>query len=95
MHCPSCESSSLSTLESRHRDDDNTVRRRRRCRDCKFRFTTIELVDSDSAKGRRAYAAIVGSTPTAGWPEERVIRIRGNFVIERPPAPAGAAGGGP
>ena len=41
MNCPKCKSENLSVIDSRD-TDDRTVRRRRKCDDCGFRFTTYE-----------------------------------------------------
>ena len=44
MHCPFCESTQTEVLESRITDDGAGIRRRRECKKCKKRFTTIEKV---------------------------------------------------
>lgn len=41
MKCPSCNSETR-VLESREIGDRTTVRRRRECKDCDYRFTTYE-----------------------------------------------------
>lgn len=43
MHCPRCSSEELSVVDSR--SDGNSIRRRRECEKCKFRFTTFERVE--------------------------------------------------
>ncbi len=44
MKCPFCGGRDLEVLESRTVEDDNSIRRRRRCTKCKRRFTTYERV---------------------------------------------------
>ena len=45
MRCPECQSSETKVLESRLIQDRATVRRRRECLKCDFRFTTYERED--------------------------------------------------
>ncbi len=45
MKCPSCNSENLKVIDSRPVPENNSIRRRRECNDCKFRFTTYEIVD--------------------------------------------------
>jgi transcriptional repressor NrdR len=45
MKCPYCSSENLKTLETRD-SQDNTVRRRRECEDCRKRFTSYEYVET-------------------------------------------------
>ena len=42
MHCISCNSDETKVLESRCTPDSRSVRRRRACRNCDYRFTTYE-----------------------------------------------------
>lgn len=42
MKCPKCSSSETKVLESRLTNDGNSVRRRRNCRKCNYRYTTYE-----------------------------------------------------
>jgi len=44
MKCPFCGGENLKVLESRGVDEDNSIRRRRKCAACKKRFTTYERV---------------------------------------------------
>lgn len=44
MHCPFCNKSQTSVLESRIIENGNAVRRRRRCSKCGKRFTTLEKI---------------------------------------------------
>lgn len=43
MHCPRCSSEQLSVVDSR--GDGTTIRRRRECDSCHFRFTTYERIE--------------------------------------------------
>lgn len=45
MRCPQCGSMDTRVMETRTADDGCTVRRRRMCGDCGFRFTTYERVE--------------------------------------------------
>ena len=42
MHCPYCRFSDSRVLDSRVADDGTSIRRRRECRSCARRFTTLE-----------------------------------------------------
>lgn len=42
--CPSCGRQTIRVLETRHKKD-NSIRRRRDCLFCDYRFTTYERVD--------------------------------------------------
>lgn len=43
MKCPRCESEKLAVVDSR--GDENSIRRRRECQVCTYRFTTFERVE--------------------------------------------------
>ena len=45
MKCPYCGSENLKTLETRD-SQDNTVRRRKECGECRRRFTSYEYVET-------------------------------------------------
>lgn len=45
MKCPFCGSENLKVVDSRSADDD-AIRRRRQCEDCKKRFTTYEKIET-------------------------------------------------
>ncbi len=45
MQCPNCSSTNLKVLESRTSDGGKSIRRRRQCLDCQYRFTTYERVE--------------------------------------------------
>ena len=42
MHCPYCRHTDSRVLDSRVAEDGSSIRRRRECRDCSRRFTTLE-----------------------------------------------------
>ena len=46
MQCPSCQNTDSRVLESRAADSGKSVRRRRECLNCDFRFTTYERVET-------------------------------------------------
>ncbi len=46
MQCPSCQNTDSRVLESRSADCGRSVRRRRECLNCDFRFTTYERVET-------------------------------------------------
>jgi transcriptional repressor NrdR len=46
MQCPSCQNTDSRVLESRAADGGRSVRRRRECLSCSFRFTTYERVET-------------------------------------------------
>lgn len=46
MQCPSCQHTDSRVLESRAADCGRSVRRRRECLNCNFRFTTYERVET-------------------------------------------------
>lgn len=46
MKCPFCGNDNTRVIDSRPADDNNSIRRRRQCDDCKKRFTTYEKVES-------------------------------------------------
>ena len=47
MRCPSCSHNSTRVLDSRPIDDSRSIRRRRECENCNFRFTTFEKVEDN------------------------------------------------
>jgi len=45
MRCPSCQYNGSRVLDSRPVDDSKSIRRRRECEKCGYRFTTFEKVE--------------------------------------------------
>lgn len=45
MHCPFCNTPDSKVIDSRLVTENNQVRRRRECVDCKERFTTYEIAE--------------------------------------------------
>lgn len=45
MKCPSCKSSKTKVIDSREGSDGKSVRRRRQCETCSFRYTTFERIE--------------------------------------------------
>lgn len=48
MKCPKCKSENLKVLEKRDVEEEETIRRRRECLGCSFRFTTYERLEAPS-----------------------------------------------
>ena len=46
MKCPFCGYQESKVVDSRHSDDNTSIRRRRECLSCQKRFTTYETVES-------------------------------------------------
>ncbi len=46
MRCPNCTSDATRVIDSRLSDKGDTVRRRRSCKDCGYRFTTFERLEA-------------------------------------------------
>ncbi|WP_062355211.1 transcriptional regulator NrdR [Bacillus kwashiorkori] len=45
MRCPTCSSANSRVIDSRPVDEGRSIRRRRECEDCSYRFTTFERVE--------------------------------------------------
>jgi transcriptional repressor NrdR len=45
MKCPTCHNNSTRVLDSRPVDEGKSIRRRRECEACSYRFTTFEKVE--------------------------------------------------
>lgn len=45
MKCPSCHHFGTRVLDSRPVDEGRSIRRRRECEECQYRFTTFEKVE--------------------------------------------------
>ncbi|MDZ5472470.1 transcriptional regulator NrdR [Bacillus sp. 31A1R] len=45
MKCPTCQNNNTRVLDSRPVDEGRSIRRRRECEKCSFRFTTFEKVE--------------------------------------------------
>lgn len=46
MKCPVCQSEDCRVLDTRHVEENNSIRRRRECNVCRNRFTTYEVIDT-------------------------------------------------
>ncbi len=44
MRCPKCSSTETKVIDSRVSKSETSIRRRRECLDCEYRFTTVEEV---------------------------------------------------
>lgn len=67
MNCPKCKKENTSVIDSRD-VDDKTVRRRRECLNCKYRFTTHEKVEPIKIN------VIKKSGETEPFEREKIIR---------------------
>ena len=45
MRCPACHSQSTRVMDSRPSNEGRSIRRRRECESCNYRFTTFEVVE--------------------------------------------------
>ncbi|SDK42544.1 transcriptional regulator NrdR [Sediminibacillus albus] len=45
MRCPNCQFKSTKVLDSRPIEEGRSIRRRRECEECSFRFTTFERLE--------------------------------------------------
>jgi transcriptional repressor NrdR len=45
MRCPSCQNNNTRVVDSRPIDEGRSIRRRRECEECSYRFTTFEKVE--------------------------------------------------
>lgn len=45
VHCPSCQADDTKVVDSRLAEEGTSVRRRRQCVSCSYRFTTFERVE--------------------------------------------------
>ena len=45
MQCPNCHKNASKVIDSRPTDEGRTIRRRRECENCGYRFTTFERVE--------------------------------------------------
>ena len=59
MRCPKCGKAHTRVVDSRMQESNNTIKRRRECCSCNYRFTTfercedpIEVIKSDGSKQR-------------------------------------------
>lgn len=50
MICPKCKSTKSKIIDSRPTARDLTIRRRHKCKQCGFRFTTYEMLAWDYEK---------------------------------------------
>lgn len=60
MNCPSCDSEKTKVIDSRLSDGGNSVRRRRECEDCEFRFTTFERLQNANLMVRKKDGTVEG-----------------------------------
>lgn len=69
MRCPACNHSETKVLDSRLSEQDNTIRRRRECFKCSFRFSTreeTEILNVSVVKRDGSHEAYVRSKIESG-----------------------------
>jgi len=72
MRCPRCDSEKLSVADSRHRE--GRIYRRRECRDCGYRFSTIELPIAEWDRHQREKEAIARLKEILHVPDDHTAR---------------------
>ena len=77
MQCPSCQHTDSRVLESRSADSGRSVRRRRECLHCEFRFTTYERVETVPITVLKRNANIPGDAAHCGPSRRSAIPERG------------------
>ncbi len=78
MNCPKCKNEKTQVIDSRE-VDGRTIRRRRECEDCNFRFTTYERIE------QARVAVIKRNGRTEPFEREKIIKgmqIASNGRIE-------------
>lgn len=45
MQCPKCSNANTKVIDSRPAENNTTIRRRRKCEKCEYRFTTFERIE--------------------------------------------------
>ena len=79
MRCPRCGSMESKVLESRTLADGNSIRRRRECIDCSYRYTSYERIEEKQLM-------VIKRSSARREPLDRVIIVRGvqQAVRKRP-----------
>ena len=62
MRCPYCGSENSRVIDSRHSEDNNSIRRRRQCDDCSKRFTTYEKIETEPLQDQGGYRTVLPQT---------------------------------
>ena len=85
MRCPKCGKAHTRVVDSRMQESNNTIKRRRECCSCNYRFTTfercedpIEVIKSDGTKQRFDRNELRSRTLTAVTSHEL-----GDMVLKR------------
>jgi len=52
LGCPKCASDRITVLQTREHGEGEAIRRRRKCRDCGYRFSTVETIVAEKPKVR-------------------------------------------
>lgn len=60
MRCPQCNHTLASVIDSRFSKKEGTIRRRRQCLGCSYRYTTREILESEYRNQRKIVQAFNG-----------------------------------
>ncbi|AWX15670.1 transcriptional regulator NrdR [Mergibacter septicus] len=83
MYCPFCSSIETKVIDSRLIPENNQVRRRRECLECKERFTTFEIVELTIPK-------IIKNNGNRELFDEQKLRLGLHRALEKRPVSAEA-----
>jgi len=78
VRCPSCTSDATRVIDSRLSDGGDTVRRRRACKHCGYRFTTFERLEVQQPR------VIKSDGRREAWEEEKLRRGIMRALEKRP-----------
>ncbi len=108
MHCPSCHADDTKVVDSRVAEEGASIRRRRQCPVCRFRFTTFERMEEvalfvaksngrrepfDRAKIVRGVLAAVKGRPVASEQVESLAEaVEEHFRLRGPEVPSNDIG---
>ncbi len=81
MHCPSCRCEDTRVIDTRVIEDGATIRRRRQCPKCEFRFSTIEEIEILSLEVEKA------DEGTEPYDKEKLVRSLKIALRKRPVSP--------
>ncbi|MFD2446406.1 hypothetical protein ACFSO7_20805 [Bacillus sp. CGMCC 1.16607] len=100
MNCPVCKSDHFSTVDSRHLEKGNGIRRRRKCENCEHRWSTHELpksmIEFYESQLKRLYALEQyqmassvykggsGKAKGTGWTKSETDRLIVMYFEQRP-----------
>ena len=94
MRCPKCGKAHTRVVDSRMQESNNTIKRRRECCSCNYRFTTfercedpIEVIKSDGSKQRfdrnKLLVGLMRATIKRDIDTKKLNEIIGDMVLKR------------